>query len=83
MIQSLSRSISPALKVAGRSMLQVDVYKRQYTTYTTKLGRKRVRMYQYDYRTEDGELFSCCAPTLEAVSYTHLENHAKRLLTQG
>jgi hypothetical protein len=32
----------------------------------TKLGRKRVRMYQYDYRTESGELFACCAPTLEA-----------------
>ena len=40
--------------------------KENYTTYTTKLGRKRVRMYQYDYRTESGELFSCCAPTLEA-----------------
>lgn len=31
--------------------------KENYTTYTTKLGRKRVRMYQYDYRTENGELF--------------------------
>ena len=39
--------------------------KENYTTYTTKLGRKRMRMYQYDYRTESGELFSCCAPTLE------------------
>ena len=34
--------------------------------YTTKLKGKRVRMYQYDYRTESGELFACCAPTLEA-----------------
>ncbi len=25
--------------------------KENYTTYTTKLGRKRMRMYQYDYRT--------------------------------
>ena len=40
--------------------------KENYTTYTTKLRGKRVRMYQYDYRTESGELFSCCAPTLEA-----------------
>ena len=40
--------------------------KENYTTYATKLGRKRVRMYQYDYRTESGELFACCAPTLEA-----------------
>lgn len=30
--------------------------KENYTTYTTKLGRKRVRMYQYDYRTESGGL---------------------------
>lgn len=37
-----------------------------YTTYNTKLKAKRVKMYQYDYRTESGELFSCCAPTLKA-----------------
>lgn len=40
--------------------------KENYCTYTTKLRGKRVRMYQYDYRTESGELFACCAPTLEA-----------------
>ena len=40
--------------------------KENYCTYTTKLKGKRVRMYQYDYRTESGELFACCAPTLEA-----------------
>ena len=34
--------------------------KENYTTYNTKLRGK------YDYRTESGELFSCCAPTLEA-----------------
>lgn len=39
--------------------------KENYTTYTTKFGRNRVRMYQYDYRIEGGDLFSCCAPTLE------------------
>lgn len=39
--------------------------KENYCTYTTKLRGKRVRMYQYDYCTENGELFSCCAPTLE------------------
>ena len=32
--------------------------KENYTTYNTR--------YQYDYRTESGELFACCAPTLEA-----------------
>lgn len=35
-----------------------------YCTYTTRLRGKRVRMYQYDYRTEGGKLFACCAPTL-------------------
>ena len=39
--------------------------KENYTTYNTILRSKRVRMYQYDYRTESDELFSCCAPTLE------------------
>ncbi len=39
--------------------------KENYTTYNTRLRGKRVRMYQYDYRTESGELFACCAPTLE------------------
>ena len=41
--------------------------KENYTTYNTRLRGKRVRMYQYDYRTESGELFACCAPTLEAI----------------
>lgn len=40
--------------------------KENYCTYNTKLKGKRVRMYQYDYRTEGGDLFACCAPTLEA-----------------
>ena len=40
--------------------------KENYCTYTTRLRGKRVRMYQYDYRTESGELFACCATTLEA-----------------
>ena len=39
--------------------------KENYCTYTTKVKGKRVRIYQYDYRTESGELFACCAPTLE------------------
>ena len=52
------------INVNGCSVFQPG--KENYTTYTTKLGRKRVRMYQYDYCTESGELFACCAPTLEA-----------------
>ena len=42
-----------------------DLGKENYTIYATKLGRKKVRMYQYDYRTESGELFACVAPTLD------------------
>ena len=38
--------------------------KENYCTYSTKLNRKRVRMYQYDYRTESGDLFATVAPTL-------------------
>ena len=30
--------------------------KENYTTYNTRLRGKRVRMYQYDYLTEDGGL---------------------------
>lgn len=40
--------------------------KENYTTYNTKLKGQKVRMYQYDYRTDTGELFTCCAPSLEA-----------------
>ena len=41
--------------------------KENYTTYNTKLRGKRVKMYQYDYRAESGELFSCCVSTLRGV----------------
>lgn len=54
--------------------------KENYTTYTTKLGRKRVRMYQYDYRTENGELFSCCSPTLEACRENGLVHDNKPIV---
>ena len=40
--------------------------KENYCTYNTRLKGKKVRMYQYDYRIESGELFSCCASTLGA-----------------
>lgn len=53
-----------SINVNGCSVCQPG--KENYTTYNTRLRGKRVRMYQYDYRTESGELFACCAPTLEA-----------------
>ena len=30
-----------------------------YETFSTRIGRKRVKRVQYDYRHTDGELFSC------------------------
>lgn len=39
--------------------------KENYCTFTVKIKGKKVRMYQYNYRTESGELFACCAPTLK------------------
>ena len=41
--------------------------KENYTTYNTKLRGKRVRMYQYDYRTESGELFCLLCAYLRGV----------------
>ena len=36
-----------------------------YETFSTQIGRKRVKRVQYDYRHTDGELFSCVGNTLE------------------
>ena len=40
--------------------------KENYCTYTVKIKGKPKRMYQYDYRTESGDLFATVAPTLKA-----------------
>lgn len=37
-----------------------------FTSYTTRIGRKEVTRWQYDYRTEDGELFSCVESSLDS-----------------
>lgn len=37
----------------------------RYERYSSKIGRKVYSGFQYDYRHTNGELFSCCAPTLE------------------
>ena len=37
----------------------------QYETFYLRQRGKRVSRVMYDYRTEDGELFSVVAPTLE------------------
>lgn len=36
-----------------------------YETFSIRIGRKRVKRVQYDYRHADGELFSCIGGTLE------------------
>ena len=33
--------------------------KENYTTFSTRLGRKQVKRVQYDYRTPEGDLFAC------------------------
>lgn len=37
-----------------------------YTSYKTRIGRKEIIRWQYDYRTEDGELFSCIGSSLDS-----------------
>ncbi len=37
----------------------------QYEVFTSRIGRKSKRMVQYDYRDNDGTLFSCVRHTLE------------------
>lgn len=36
-----------------------------YETFYTTIRRKKTKLVQYDYRNEDGELFSCVKPTKE------------------
>lgn len=52
-----------SINVNGCSVCQPG--SENYCTYTTRLRGKKVKMYQYDYKTDSGELFTCCAPTLE------------------
>ena len=36
-----------------------------YTTFSTRLGRKQVKRVQYDYRTPEGDLFACVGQSLD------------------
>lgn len=49
--------------INGCSTCQVG--SEQYEYFNLRLGRKTTKMVQYDYRHTNGELFSCCAKTLE------------------
>ena len=37
----------------------------KYERFQSGIGRRRRTLVQYDYRSEDGELFSCVKPTLD------------------
>ncbi len=37
-----------------------------YTSHKTRIGRKEVIRWQYDYRTEDGRLFACIGSSLDS-----------------
>lgn len=52
----------------------------QYETFTTSIGRKKIKKVQYDYRHNDGELFSCIKSSIEecrAAKENWLKNHKK------
>lgn len=57
-------NIMNSININGCSACQSG--KENYCSYTTRLRGKRVKMYQYDYRTQGGDLFTCCASSLEA-----------------
>ena len=37
----------------------------KYERFQSGIGRRKRTLVQYDYRSEDGELFSCVKPTLD------------------
>lgn len=55
--------VMKSINVNGCSVCQPG--KENFCTYTVKYMGKRIKMYQYDYRMDSGDLFTCCAPTLE------------------
>lgn len=55
----------------------------QYEGFTVKVGSKRKRMVQYDYRHTDGELFSTVANTLEKARKERDEWMERKLSNQN
>ena len=53
-----------SINVNGCSVCQPG--RENYTSFTAKIGRKTVKRWQYDYRTESGELFSCVGASLDS-----------------
>jgi len=52
----------------------------EYEIFYNGTGSRRKKYYQYDYRTEDGELFSCVKPTLGVCRIARDEWLKKRSL---
>ena len=47
-----------------------------YETFNTRIGRKRVKRVQYDYRHTDGELFSCIGGDNRITPYKPTERES-------
>lgn len=52
-----------SINVNGCSVCQPGC--ENYVAFKMRLGRKNVKRIQYDYRTEDGELFACVGTSLD------------------
>ena len=52
-----------SINVNGCSVCQPGC--ENYVAFKMRLGRKSVKRIQYDYRTEDGELFACVGTSLD------------------
>jgi len=42
-----------------------EIGQENYEAFVNKRGREQRRYYQYDYRHDNGQLFSCVKPTLQ------------------
>ncbi len=60
------------MTVNGISVCPRGEERYEYFTVTLARGRRK-RLCQYDYRTAEGELFACVAPTLDKCRETRNE----------
>jgi hypothetical protein len=61
-----------ATRCTGKDQERYEYFKMGY-------GKKAKKMVQYDYRNQEGELFSCVAPTLEKARQKK-ENYFNRIV---
>ena len=62
--EKFNSTMANSINVNGCSVCQPG--RENYTSFTAKIGRKTVKRWQYDYRTESGELFSCAGVSLDS-----------------